>query len=122
STPFQAHTRVMDRTFNLAAGAAARFDPKLNVGLALHYVLRLYETSEDAINVSGAASDPTVGVYHATASFQNGNLVGLVGAKYHYDDEWVFGASIGFPGIHMHSDGTVTVQDVVSVPGSPNQV
>jgi len=35
----------MDRTFNVGAGAAARVSDKLNLGLALHYVLRLYETS-----------------------------------------------------------------------------
>ncbi|HEY4769636.1 MAG TPA: thiamine phosphate synthase, partial [Myxococcales bacterium] len=51
--PFQAQTRVMDRTFNVGAGAAARVSDKLNLGLALHYVLRLYETSEDALIQQG---------------------------------------------------------------------
>ena len=115
------HTRVEDRTFNIAAGFGARLSDKVNVGFALHYVLRLYETSEDALNVSGAAANPTVGVYHATASFENGNLVGLLGIKWHYSEEWVFGASIGLPGVPLHSGGSVTVQDVVSEPGSPAQ-
>jgi thiamine-phosphate pyrophosphorylase len=123
SAPFQVHTRVMDRTFNLAAGVAARIDPKLNVGFALHYVLRLYETSEDALSVTGQAAQPTVGVYHATASFENANLVGLLGAKYHSSDEWTWGLSLGLPGIPVHSSGSVTVQDVVSDPAAAgNQV
>jgi thiamine-phosphate diphosphorylase len=121
TNPFEVHTRVNDRTFDLAAGVAARFTPKLNVGFALHYVLRLFDTSEDALSVTGAAANPAVGVYHANASFQNGNLVGLLGVKYRHGDEWVFGASVGLPGIFVHSAGSVGVQDVVSIPGSPNQ-
>ncbi|HEX9577357.1 MAG TPA: thiamine phosphate synthase [Myxococcales bacterium] len=118
--PFQVHTRVTDRTFDLAAGVAARLNPKVNVGFALHYVLRLFDTSEDALSV-GAGANPPVGVYHANASFQNGNLVGLVGVKYRHSDEWLFGASLGLPGVFIHSSGSVSVQDVVSNPGSPNQ-
>ena len=117
--PVQIHTRVLDRTFNLAAGAAWRFNHKLNLGVALHYVLRLYETSEDALSVTGAAAEPTVGVYHATAAFQNGNLVGLLGAKYRYSDDWVFGAALGLPGAPVHSAGAVRVQDILSDPNAP---
>ena len=117
--PFQVHNRVMDRTFNAAAGAGMRFDDKLNVGIAVQYVLRLYETTEDALSLTGAPAEPTVGVYHASAEFENANLVGLVGAKYRYSQEWVFGASAGFPGIPLHSAGTVRVQDVVSDPTAP---
>jgi len=120
--PFQAQTRVMDRTFNVGAGAAARVSDKLNLGLALHYVLRLYETSEDALIQQGDPLNPAVGVYHATGSFQNANLVALLGAKYRHSDEWLFGASLGLPGAPLYSGGNVTVQDVVSVPGTPNQV
>lgn len=116
--PFQVHSRVIDRTFTVAAGAGARVSDQLNVGLALHYVLRLYETAEDALSVSGA-TDPTVGVYHATASFENGNLVALIGMKYHLPPEWVFGASLGFPGVPLHSGGVVRVQDVISDPSAP---
>lgn len=116
--PFQVHTRVIDRTFNVAAGGAMRLNEKINLGLALHYVLRLYETTEDALSVSPAA-EPTVGVYHATASFQNANLVPLLGVKYHYSTEWKFGASLGLPGIPLHSSGQVNVQDVVSDPTAP---
>ena len=120
--PFQAQTRVMDRTFNVGAGAAARVSDKLNLGLALHYVLRLYETSEDALIQQGDPADPAVGVYHATGTFQNANLVALLGAKYRHSDEWLFGASLGLPGAPLYSGGNVVAQDVVSVPGTPNQV
>jgi hypothetical protein len=113
------HTRVIDRTFNVAAGLAARINAKLNVGFALHYVLRLYETSEDALSLSGSPAEPAVGAYHATASFETGNLVGLLGAKYRYHEEWVFGASLGLPGIPVHSAGNVRVQDVITDPRAP---
>ena len=116
--PFQVHNRVMDRTFNLAAGRGMRLDDRLNVGLALHYVLRLFETSEDALSLTGAPAEPTVGVYHASASFENANLVALLGAKYHYSPEWVFGAALGLPGLPLHSGGTVRVQDLVSDPAA----
>jgi thiamine-phosphate pyrophosphorylase len=119
--PFQVHNHVTDRTFDLAAGVAARFTPRINVGFALHYVLRMFDTSEDALSV-GAGANPAVGVYHADASFLNGSLVGLLGVKYHHGDDIVFGASLGLPGIFIHSTGSVSVQDVVSNPGSPNQV
>ena len=122
SDPFEAHTRTTDRTFIVAAGAAARFSEKLNFGASVQYVLRLYETTEDALNVQGDPANPAVGVYHANASFQNGNLVTVVGAKYRLSDEWLLGASVGLPGASLHSGGSVTVQDVVSVPGSPTQV
>ena len=121
SDPFEVHTRVTDRTFDLAAGVAARFNPHLNLGFALHYVLRLFDTSEDALSRPTSAN-PAVGVYHANASFQNGNIVGLLGAKYRYSEEWLFGASVGLPGIFVNSTGTVSVQDVVSAPGSAAQV
>ncbi len=98
SDPFEVHTRITDRTFTVAAGAAARFNEKLNLGFSVQYVLRLYETSEDALNVQGDPANPAVGVYHANASFQNGNLVTVVGAKYRLSDEWLLGASIGLPG------------------------
>ncbi|HUJ28684.1 MAG TPA: thiamine phosphate synthase, partial [Myxococcales bacterium] len=122
SDPFQVHTRVEDRTFNVAAGFGARVTDRINVGFALHYVLRLFETTEDALNVGGNPSNPTVGVYHAQASFENANLVGLLGVKWHYSDDWIFGAALGLPGVPLHSGGSVSVQDVVSNPGSPNQV
>ncbi len=120
--PFRVHTRVIDRTFDAVAGVGWRWSDKVNVGFALHYVLRLYETSEDAINVTGNPANPAVGVYHATASFENGNLVGLLGVKWHFSDAWVFGASLGLPGVPLHSGGSVTVQDIVSQPPAPNQV
>ena len=119
TTPFQVQTRVMDRTFNVAAGMGMRLDDKLNVGLAVHYVLRLYETAEDALSLTGAKTEPTVGVYHASASFENANLVALLGAKYHHSPEVVLGAALGLPGIPLHSAGTVRVQDVVSDPTAP---
>lgn len=114
TSPFQVHTRVMDRTFNVAVGGAMRVSDKLNLGASLTYVLRLFETTEDALSQSG----DTANVYHASAAFQNGNLVALLGAKYHWSDEWVFGASLGLPGVPIHSDGNVTVQDVASNPPS----
>jgi len=120
--PFRVHTRVIDRTFDAVAGVGWRWSDKVNVGVALHYVLRLYETTEDAINVAGNPANPSVGVYHATAPFENGNLVGLLGVKWHYSDAWVFGASLGLPGVPLHSGGSVTVQDIVSQPPAPNQV
>jgi hypothetical protein len=116
--PFEVHTRVLDRTFDLAAGMAMRFDEKLNIGFALHYVLRLYDTSEDALSRSNDP-EPRVGVYHANARFLNGNIVGLVGAKYRLSDEWVFGAALGFPSIAVHSAGSVSVQDVTADPQAP---
>jgi thiamine-phosphate diphosphorylase len=116
--PFQVHNRVIDRTFNAAAGGAMRVSDKVNVGVALHYVLRFYETSEDALSVTGT-SEPTVGAYHASASFQNGNLVALLGVKYRYSDQWTLGASLGLPGIPLNSSGQVSVQDVVSDPTAP---
>lgn len=122
SDPFQVHTRVLDRTFIVAAGAAGRFTDRLNLGAALQYVLRFYETTEDALNVQGDPANPAVGVYHANASFQTGSLVLLLGAKYRLSDEWTLGASVGLPGVPLHSGGDVTVQDVASVPGTPNQV
>jgi thiamine-phosphate pyrophosphorylase len=122
SDPFQVHTRVLDRTFIVAAGAAARFTDRLNLGASVQYVLRLYETSEDALNVQGDPANPAVGVYHANASFQTGSLVFILGAKYRLSDDWTLGASLGLPGAPLHSGGAVTVQDVLSVPGSPNQV
>ncbi len=122
SDPFEVHTRVLDRTFIVAGGAAARFSDKLNLGVSVQYVLRLYETSEDALAVQGDPANLAVGVYHANASFQNGNLVALLGAKYRVSPEWILGAALGLPGVPLHSGGDVTVQDVVSVPGSPAQV
>ena len=95
-----------------------RWNAKLNLGVALHYVLRLYDTSEDALSVQGA-TDPNVGVYHADASFQNANLVALLGAKYRLTDEWLFGAALGLPGIPVHSAGKVSVQDVTATPSAP---
>jgi len=111
------HTRVLDRTFDLAAGGAVRIDERWSVGLALHYVLRLFEQSEDAL-VSGAGADPPVGVYHAAAAFQNANLVALLGAKLRLG-QWAFGASLSLPGIPLHSAGKVNVQDVVTDPSQP---
>ena len=119
SEPFQVHTRVIDRTFNLAAGGAMRFDDHWNFGAALHYVLRLYETTEDALSVTGNPAEPTLGIYHAGASFQNGTILPLLGAKYRHSDEWVFGASLGLPGISVHTRGSVTVQDATSDPSAP---
>jgi long-chain fatty acid transport protein len=116
SDPFQVHTRVFDRTFDVGAGGAWRATSRLNLGFALHYVLRLFETAEDALSVSGDPRHPALGVYHANASFQNGTLVGLAGVKYRYGDDWVFGAALGLPGIHVHSAGSVGVQDVSADP------
>jgi hypothetical protein len=79
-------------------------------------VLRLFETAEDALSVSGDPQHPALGVYHANASFQNGTLVGLAGVKYRYGDDWVFGAALGLPGIHVHSAGSVGVQDLSADP------
>ena len=114
TTPFATHTRVSDRTFDLGAGAGWRFNNELNLGFALHYVLRLFETSEDALSVQGGPANPALGVYHANASFQNANLVGLLGAKYRYGDQWVFGLSVGLPGVPLYSAGSVHVQDVTA--------
>ena len=116
TAPFQTHTRVSDRTFDLGAGVGARFNDKLNLGFALHYVLRLFETSEDALSVQGNPANPSLGVYHANAAFQNANLVALLGAKYRLDDQWVFGLSLGWPGIPIYSAGSVHVQDVTADP------
>ena len=116
SSPFQVHSRVTDRTFDLGAGFGARIDEAWNVGVSLHYVLRLFETAEDALSVQGSAANPTLGVYHANAAFQNGNLTALLGAKYRLGEEWVFGAALGLPGLAVHSSGTVNVQDVTADP------
>ncbi len=119
TSPEEVHTRVLDRTFDLAVGAGLRWNQKLNLGFALHYVLRLFDNSEDALVLSGDPKEPTLGVYHATASFQNGNLVGLAGAKYRLDERWILGAALGLPGIPVHSAGTVRVQDELSDPNAP---
>lgn len=116
TSPFETHTRVADRTFDLGAGAGFRYDDRLNLGFAVHYVLRLFETSEDALSVTGNPANPALGVYHANASFQNANLVALLGAKYRLDDAWVFGLSVGLPGVPFYSAGSVHVQDVTADP------
>ena len=118
SSARQLHSRVLDRTFVLAAGGGYRIDKDWSVGLSLHYVLRLFEQTEDAL-VSALGPDPAVGVYHAAASFQNANLVALLGTKYRWDDRWTFGASLGLPGLALHSAGKVNVQDVISDPSQP---
>ena len=115
----QLHSRVLDRTFVLAAGGAYRIDEHWSVGLALHYRLRLFEQVDDQL-VNGQGADPAVGVYHAAASFENGDLVTLLGAKLRLDHErWALGASLGLPGIELHSAGKVDVQDVLSDPSKP---
>jgi len=116
--PFQVHTIVSDRTFNLAGGVGFRVSDKLNLGASVQYVLRLFSTTEDALNVSGTGPDPTAGVYHATASFETGNAVLLLGAKYRLTDDWIFGASAGLPGVPINSSGAVSVQDVVANPNA----
>ena len=116
TTPFAVHSRVTDRTFDVAAGAGFRVSSDLNLGLALHYVLRLFETSEDALALRGDPANPSLGVYHANAAFQNGNLVPLLGAKYRRGEDWVFGAALGLPGLHVHSAGSVHVQDLTADP------
>ncbi|HEX4381889.1 MAG TPA: thiamine phosphate synthase [Myxococcales bacterium] len=125
TTPFQTHTLVSDRTFNLAAGIGFRATDTLNLGAAVQYQLRLFTTTEDALNVSSSAPDPTVGVYHASANFESGSAVLLVGAKYRLaagrilpDDEWIFGASLGLPGVPLNNSGQVSVQDVVADPNA----
>ena len=117
SAPFQVHSRVIDRTFDLGAGFGARVNDEWNVGLSLHYVLRLYETSEDALSLQGDPAQPSLGVYHANAAFQNGNLFALLGAKYRLGEDWVFGAALGLPGVRVHSSGAVNVQDITADPG-----
>ena len=119
TSPEEVHSRVLDRTFDVAAGVGLRWNQKLNLGFALHYVLRLFDSSEDALVSSGDPKQPSLGVYHATASFQNGNLVGLFGGKYRIDDHWILGASLGLPGIPVHSAGTVRVQDEIADPNAP---
>lgn len=119
TSPEEVHTRVLDRTFDVAAGAAYRLDEKLSLGLALHYVLRLFDSAEDALVLGGDPKQPSVGVYHATASFQNGNLVALAGAKYRLDEHLLLGAALGLPGLKVHSAGTVRVQDEVANPNAP---
>ena len=109
----QLHSRVLDRTFVLAAGGALRVTEHWNIGFALQYNLRLFEQVEDSL-VTGSGPDPSVGVYHAAASFQNGELVPVLGAKFRLDDHWRFGASIGLPGVELHSAGKVNVQDVIT--------
>ncbi len=116
TTPFAVHTRVSDRTFDLGAGVGGRVTNQLNLGIAFHYVLRLFETSEDALSVQGSPANPALGVYHANASFQNANLVALLGAKYHLGEQWVFGLSLGWPGIPLYSAGSVHVQDITADP------
>jgi long-chain fatty acid transport protein len=112
------HSRLLDRTFVVAAGGGYRVDAKWSVGAALHYTLRLFEQTEDGL-VSGTGADPSVGAYHSAASFQNGNLVPVLGVKYRPDDGWRVGLSLGLPGIHLHSSGKVNVQDVVADPTAP---
>ena len=114
----QLHSRVLDRTFVLAAGGALRIDPKWNVGLALQYNLRLFEQVEDSL-VVGTGPDPSVGVYHSSASFQNGTLVPVAGVKFRLDERWRFGASLGLPGVELHSAGRVNVQDTVTDVNKP---
>jgi hypothetical protein len=117
TAPTRLHTRVVDRTFDAAAGAAFRVDERLNLGLGLHFVLRLFSQTEDALTMSGA-SDPKVGTYHAEGAFANANLVLMAGAKLHLDDGWLAGLALGLPGIPIWSNGTVTIQDVVSDPNA----
>ena len=119
TTPFQTHTLVTDRTFNLAAGVGFRATDTLNLGASVQYQLRLFSTTEDALNVSSSAPDPTVGVYHASANFESGSAILLVGAKYRLTDQWVFGASLGLPGVPINNSGQVSVQDVIADPSAP---
>jgi thiamine-phosphate pyrophosphorylase len=126
TTPFQTHTLVTDRTFNVAAGIGFRATDTLNLGASVQYQLRLFSTTEDALNVSSSAPDPTVGVYHASANFESGSAVLLVGGKYRLTgphvlpgDEWLFGASLGLPGVPINNSGQVSVQDVVADPNAP---
>jgi thiamine-phosphate pyrophosphorylase len=118
TTPFQEHTLVTDRTFNLAAGVGFRATDELNLGASLQYQLRLFSTTEDALNVT-SSTDSKVGVYHAAASFEAGSLILVLGAKYRWRSEWLFGASIGLPGLPVNSSGSVQVQDVVADPDAP---
>ena len=113
--PTRLHTRVVDRSFDAAVGAAWRINERLNLGFGLHFVLRLFSQIEDALITDGKA-DPKVGTYRAEATFANTNLVAVLGAKLHLDDGWLAGATLGLPGIHVYSSGTVTIQDVVTDP------
>jgi hypothetical protein len=117
TAPTRLHTRVIDRTFDAAAGGAMRVNDRLNLGFGLHFVLRLFTQSEDALSSDGAA-DPKIGVYHAEGAFSNANLVLMLGAKLHLDDGWLAGLSLGLPGLPVWSNGTVTIQDVVFDPNA----
>jgi long-chain fatty acid transport protein len=108
----QLHSRVLDRTFVLAAGFGMRIDERWNAGFALHYRLRLFSQTEDQLLTGGGG----VGVYHAAASFQSGSLVAVLGTKLRLD-KWLLGASVGLPSLPINSSGVVNVQDVTSING-----
>ena len=118
--PTRLHTRVVDRTFDAAVGAAWRINERLNLGFGLHLVLRLFSQIEDALITDGKP-DPKLGTYRAEATFTNTNLVAVLGAKLHLDDGWVAGASLGLPSIYLYSSGAVTIQDVITDPANTAQ-
>lgn len=119
--PNRSHSRVVDRTFDVAAGGGMRVTRDLNLGLSLHYVLRLFDQVEDSLITDGAPVDPKVGTYNASGQFNNSNLVLQLGAKVRLDDDrWQLGASLSLPGVHIYSAGQVSIQDVVLDPAAPS--
>ncbi len=117
TAPTVLHTRVFDRTFDAAAGGAVRLDQNWSVGFALHFNLRLFADTEDAL-VSDGGADPRVGVYHAEATFTNAALSVTGGAKLRLNG-WLYGASLSTPGVRVYSSGSVQVQDVRTDPTAP---
>jgi long-chain fatty acid transport protein len=118
TAPTRLTTRVVDRTFDVAAGAAFRYDERVNLGFGLHFVLRQFSDVEDALITDGQP-DPKVGVYHASGSFSTAGLVLVAGTKVHFDDGWLGGFSVGLPGVQVYSSGAVSIQDVVTDPSRP---
>jgi hypothetical protein len=111
------HTRVVDRSFDAAAGFAMRLDSRWSVGVAGHFNLRLFSDTEDAL-VTNNAADPTLGVYHAEATFTNASISLTLGGKYRDDNGWTYGASVATPGLRVYSSGSVQEQDVTTNPNA----
>ena len=107
------NTHVVDRTFDAAAGFAMRIDRRWSVGAAVHFNLRIFDDTEDAL-VTNAPANTHVGDYHAEAAFSNAALSLTLGGKLRLDDGWLLGASIATPGVRVYSAGSVQLQDVVT--------
>ncbi|MBS2024429.1 MAG: hypothetical protein JST92_18670, partial [Deltaproteobacteria bacterium] len=118
--PYRVHTRIVDRTFDIAVGGAYRWDDRLNFGVSLHGVARLFDEQESAL-VADTSTPPNVASYTASTSFENVNLVLELGTKLRLDEgKWLLGASLGLPGVGVYSGGSISIQDITANPNATN--